>query len=401
MITIASRNFLFGRRRSDNETPAPPIFRRPPWVYHQYAGIIRRIAWRAQNAQHALPLVERELKSTVVVPWKERPRLWRQGFLSESSVLYDLTDAKRPYYLTDAERSIGVRTINGRYGVVLDDKLLFDQALTRFADVKPELYGILNKGAVTDSFIGGSSSASLVDTVRRHRDVVIKPASGGGGEGYYQLHAVDDGTFELNLAPCGADRVHQLATECENFMVTGFVSQHPDIAALYPRSTNTARILTMLDDDGTPFVAAAVLRIGRQRSAPTDNWIKGGMSAAIDLHHGSLGHAASYPAGERSLEWYRYHPETEARIAGAHVPHWQTIRSRLCEIAGAFPYLPQVGWDIAFTPDGFSIIEGNSYSNVNLFQIHRPLLEDERVRDFYVRNKVFSGRRRRIVESLA
>lgn len=43
-----------------------------------------------------------------------------------------------------------------------------------------------------------------------------------------------------------------------------------------------------------------------------------------------------------------------------------------------------VGWDIIVTDDGYKIIEGNNYSDVNLLQIHRPLLADPRVRRFYL-----------------
>ena len=40
------------------------------------------------------------------------------------------------------------------------------------------------------------------------------------------------------------------------------------------------------------------------------------------------------------------------------------------------------------TKDGFQILEGNNYTDVNLLQVHAPLLRDERILSFYQRHGV-------------
>lgn len=58
-------------------------------------------------------------------------------------------------------------------------------------------------------------------------------------------------------------------------------------------------------------------------------------------------------------------------------------------LAGRFPQLPYVGWDIVVTDPGeFTVIEGNTCSGVRVFQVHRPLLDDPRVRRFYEHHDV-------------
>jgi hypothetical protein len=43
---------------------------------------------------------------------------------------------------------------------------------------------------------------------------------------------------------------------------------------------------------------------------------------------------------------------------------------------------------VVVTEDGFRILEGNNFSDVNLLQIHGPLLKDERVAAFYSRHGI-------------
>lgn len=47
------------------------------------------------------------------------------------------------------------------------------------------------------------------------------------------------------------------------------------------------------------------------------------------------------------------------------------------------PFLPYVGWDIIVTDDGYRVLEGKAFSDVNVLQIHTPLLRDPRVHSFY------------------
>ncbi|MEX0923951.1 MAG: sugar-transfer associated ATP-grasp domain-containing protein [Rhodovibrionaceae bacterium] len=361
--------------------PSPKWFRAGAWIVH-------RLAWRLRLLEYALAGLEREATSTVTVPLRKRIRLWRRGFLGESAVLYDLQPGTLQDYLSDAERFVGSRTINGPYAILLDDKLLFDRLLADFPSLKPRFFGVLDGARVLSAQgVGGDSGArSLRDLLQRERRLAIKPATGGGGRGFAVFEALQDGGFALDGAPTSLERLETHGRAESRLMVGELVAQHADLAALYPRTTNTLRLITMQDETGAPFVARAVARIGRTQSEPTDNWITGGLCAQVDLETGVLGEAASFPAESSVLSWYETHPESGAQICGARIPHWQVIHSGILEVARTVPFLPYVGWDLVVTPQGFKIIEGNSYSGVNLLQIHGPLLRDERVRDFFRRH---------------
>ena len=65
------------------------------------------------------------------------------------------------------------------------------------------------------------------------------------------------------------------------------------------------------------------------------------------------------------------------------MPHWDTVRETLLNIANSHKYISYVGWDIVITEDGFKILEINGNPDVNLMQVHKPLLTDERVQRFF------------------
>ena len=137
------------------------------------------------------------------------------------------------------------------------------------------------------------------------------------------------------------------------FLVEAFIAQHPDMAALAPRSVNTLRVMTFLDDDRrTVHVLEAALKMGLD--ADVDNFGSGGMYTILDDDG-----VAEYPAFDMATNVYATHPATGARIVGFRVPRYQEIVATLREAARVVPEIRFVGWDVAVLPDGVAIVEGN------------------------------------------
>ena len=125
--------------------------------------------------------------------------------------------------------------------------------------------------------------------------------------------------------------------------------------------------------------------MGNEQSAPVDNFSSGGLAAEVDRETGELSAAVHYPyAGQ--LDWHETHPDTDARIEGVKVPNWSAIREGVLDLAAAFSHTPYIGWDVVVTAEGeFTIIEANNSSDMDILQVHRPLLTDQRTRRFYER----------------
>ncbi|MEM4781998.1 MAG: sugar-transfer associated ATP-grasp domain-containing protein [Halalkalicoccus sp.] len=331
--------------------------------------------------------VERESSDIVSLSLSERADYWRRGFLSRSAVLYEFESHGYEEFLTDYERYVKTREINGRFGYALDNKLLTYGVLCGFDDRLPELHGLIDEGIFRPISMGGERGRARptiewIEDLPAGGRVVAKWVLGGGGHNVLTIARTVEG-YRLDGEPISRAGLKERLAGLDEYVVTGFAQQTEHAEAIYPEATNTVRAVTMWDSaTDEPFLARAVHRIGTDETAPMDNWTQGGLGALID-EDGRLGKAVSYP-DDGELVWRTDHPDTGARIAGVEIPGWEAIREGLLEVAGSVPYVPYVGWDLVITGAGeFEIIEANNYPGMKSLQVHGPLCADPRVERFY------------------
>jgi hypothetical protein len=174
------------------------------------------------------------------------------------------------------------------------------------------------------------------------------------------------------------------------------VEPHAYARAIFPDAINTVRLYTARDpDSGAPFVLGAGHRFGIAKSAPADNKSKGGIVSSIDLDTGRVSVAVGTDERNRRYE-YPSHPETGGQIEGIAVPGWEEVKRAALTLANCFPSLRFIGWDLAVSPNGPVVIEGNAQlPGPSLLQMHGPLLADARARRFFHAVGVLSGSRAR------
>ena len=212
--------------------------------------------------------------------------------------------------------------------------------------------------------------------------MVLKPTNGGGGTGVMILSLVNN-EFTVNGKRSELAGLDELIKNLNNYFISEFIIQGEYGNEFFPNTINTIRVLTMIDPETKkPFIPIAVQRMGCNNSQPTDNWSQGGFCAEIDLETGELSAALTFPKNRR-VEWFDKHPETGAQIKGLIVPKWKEIKEGILNVVEKHPHLIYVGWDVVTTEDGYMILEGNNCSDVNLLQIHTPLLTIPRAKNFY------------------
>jgi hypothetical protein len=329
-------------------------------------------------------MIDRERKYKSGLGLRDRWAAWRRGFVSESLMIYEMN--KQPAaYLSDFARHVRTPDINERFKSVLDNKFIFSKVFGPHLFRTPRVFFWLDKGktySFRDEDVIKAERADIIELCRGGARLIVKSVDGGGGANVFAIRVEGEDALINHSRAQISDLERLLATRI-NSIVIDFVEQHQYAWEIFPRATNTVRLLTMWDYDvGRPFIAAAVHRFGRTPTIPVDNWSRGGLSVSIDLGRGQLGKGVMHPStGDRG--WHATHPETGRQIEGVTIPGWENICTKILHAASTVPFLPYVGWDVVVTGDGFTVLEGNNFSDVNLLQVHKPLLEDPRVKKFY------------------
>lgn len=56
---------------------------------------------------------------------------------------------------------------------------------------------------------------------------------------------------------------------------------------------------------------------------------------------------------------YLFHPASGIAMPGLQIPRFNEMKAFVVQLAHHLPGARYVGWDIAITPEGFEVIEGN------------------------------------------
>jgi hypothetical protein len=307
----------------------------------------------------------------------------RKGYRSGMYSLYGLDEGvDESDYLSSVDR-LRAGIIN-QSPDLLDNKLSFHRYMRNqgLEGYLPALYGKIENG----NFISTNYN-SIQEVLESKSKVVIKGITGGGGKDVY-ICSMNDGRPVLFGRGGEASYLSEKRSGLDKMIATEYCNQADYVERIYPDSANTIRVLTINPDHGDPFIAGAAHRIGSDQSGALDNFTQRGLSARIDLETGKLGKAA-IRLETNKLRWHDSHPSTGELIEGVQIPGWESIKNQLIEIAENTTELKYVGWDIIVTDSGkFKILEGNSYPNPDVIQIHGPLLEDPRVRSFFRKNGI-------------
>jgi len=251
-------------------------------------------------------------------------------------------------------------TIHGKR-INLGHKLRFAQACIRFGLPAVPVIGIASRGRM-----------KILDRAALQGDLFMKPEVGRGAVGARAIRRRADGSFEyggrtVTLATL-LSRV-TLRSRIAPQILQPMLQNHPGLADLADRSLITIRIITCIGLADQPVVTHAMLRT---LSKLEPNWPTGEEYAApIDLTSGRMGMMCG-DSMIGPLDWFEFHPITRRPVTGRVVPQWAAIRALAVAAHHAFADRMIVGWDIALTPEGPILIEGNSYPDTEFLQrVHR------------------------------
>ena len=216
------------------------------------------------------------------------------------------------------------------------------------------------------TFFGTDPGQSLPDC-----DLFIKPIAGRGGRGAERWDLSGPSTF---IGPAGerlgkselVDRLVQRSKRTA-VLVQKRLNPHPDLVSLTSGALPTLRVLTCLNEEDEPEVAAAMMRTSFGANRTVDNLHAGGIGALVEVDSGKLSKSSNLGADAR-LGWFSSHPDTGSPIEGNVVPLWDDVKKLAVKAHSHFSDRVVVGWDIAVLDDGPIIVEGNGNPDLDILQ---------------------------------
>ncbi len=198
-------------------------------------------------------------------------------------------------------------------------------------------------------------------------DIVIKPVRGVYGRGVRVYSRIPGGfrnlvSGELETA---ASLAASLFSDADGrLVIQERLRNHPEIVSLTGTpSLQTVRFQSLVTRDGHCVLAGCNVKlIGGD--GVTDN-IAGGrahnFSASVRLEDGVLRHGVLLSATGIGIDPVPRHPRTGLPIEGFRLPFWDEAKVLVRRAATAFLPLRTIGWDVALTPGGPVLVEGNAW----------------------------------------
>ncbi|MBQ8895079.1 MAG: hypothetical protein IJ043_11815 [Clostridia bacterium] len=256
--------------------------------------------------------------------------------------MYDMTHAQRKEILTRGKNTRYVSALNKR-----EDFHYFNN--------KSEFLTLFKEECGRDFLdLSHADAADFEAFISRHATIMAKPEAGLCGKGIEKISTAGESPVAL---------YNSLKTNGQT-LIEEVLTQHEQVSALYPGAIDTVRMVTMTDEKGKPHLVYAAMRLG-SGGAVVDNFNSGGMVIPVDPEKGTLTGVAVNKAGET----FEAHPDTGVKFHGYQLPCWEECRSLAFRAAVRIPTIRFVGWDLAITPKGPVLVEGNHFPGHDIYQL--------------------------------
>lgn len=321
-----------------------------------------------------------------------------RGFYPGRVELYGLTEENCHLYIPDYSYFM-LHPLNHHFRIWINDKLSLKYTLNSngCADTMPEYYlYIENNGNYTYLMDAPEDVAHdehfLMNLLKKKNILAVKPNSGtSGGRGFMKLEYRGTQLYENNV-PIDEQQLENEIRELRNYVVTEYVRQHSEMAAVWPDSECTLRVIMCKLPYKTPYADAiwknvvANARFGAACTGGASNVSSGGIGVGFDFETGEyrdygLRHKNFCPDGN----WKCFeHPDSGFRWAGKAVPNWPFVREKIMQICRHISSLDYLGLDVIISEDGMKLCEINTHPAADYIQVmHSPFLQDAQVRSFF------------------
>ncbi len=242
------------------------------------------------------------------------------------------------------------------YSDLTEDDSVYDDKFNQFGILRshdiatPDVHYII-KGGKLLNLNGKTEDASvLLSLAHEGEKIFIKPTDGRGGSGIIVLTRNRGGYNGLNNNDLENLRIDKSRT----YIVQKGLTQNPEIAKIYAGSLNTLRTIVQYRN-GKVNIVGCILRMGRN-GAEVDNSAQGGISIKVNFDDGTFAPPAQAEHGGGT---FYSHPDTGYDFMKNRIIGWDQIKTEIIATVSKMTDFGDVGWDIALTDTGVSVIEFN------------------------------------------
>lgn len=232
----------------------------------------------------------------------------------------------------------------------------------------------------------------LWNLLQQKKILAMKPNSGtSGGLGFIKLELKPDGLYENNK-PIDMARFEVIRDTMRNYIITEYAHQHEQLAAVWPDSECTLRVIMCKDPSQDRYApatwscAVSYARFGTSVNGGASNLSSGGVGVGFDFETGKyndfcIRYKRYTPDGKWMLE---KHPDTNVEWKTTGLPNWELVRSKIDRLCAHVSSLDYLGLDIIITENGMKLCEINSHPAMDYEQVMcGPVLAREKVNAFF------------------
>ncbi len=345
-------------------------------------GIVRLLqaAYRPFNPKYNTRQFEGERKSKLRMLWENLVWVLKYKEVCNYYFLYglDLKLRSPKDYVAYTEFRVLRNILNFRiretkrtlytfnYLCLARDKFVFSQYCKSLNMPYPTTIALADSKHLNLMQEGNLEMFPIEDIVTLKIDAFCKEVSGESGKGAFALK-VDNGKIIINGVESDVTLLKEKFGDA-NYIIQERLINHPDIAKIYPNSLNTLKLITFLNDNGEVEFFDGVMRFGAG-GAMVDNASGGGVFVGLD-ENGYLQNVGYHEPGiKKNLVVNGIHPDTGVKFAGMRLPFWDEMIDTAKKFHQFFYGIPSIGWDVAFTPNGFVFTETGEDWEIPVYQV--------------------------------
>jgi hypothetical protein len=290
---------------------------------------------------------------------------FRLGLFNPNLSCSELSKYASRKKLTKAQESVNPVS----WAPLLKDKGIFYRHCMALGVPIPKLYAIFFRKTAGWSYNNlvlatGNDWQRFFD-VQLPSEFVIKPTRGAYGDGVNVFFRTSKGFTDAFKNLYTSQQLYDAIVshpKYDSFVVQQRLKSHPELIRLSDTQfLQTVRFVTFVDSDNQCNILLAHLKpiIGEN---VIDNWqqgLTGNVEAIVSLDDGILKPANQITSNGSGIKTILIHPKTGVCFDGFQLPLWPQACKLVKETAPKFLPIRTIAWDVALTPDGPYIVEGN------------------------------------------